>query len=503
MSREKFTIEAKKEEDFSSWYKEVLIKGEVMDYHDVSGCYVLRPNGFLIWKVIREYFDEKLAGLGVEEAYFPMLVSKAALEKEKAHVENFTPEVAWIKECGGKPLEEPVAIRPTSETIIYPYFAKWIRSYRDLPVKINQWCNVLRWETTQTTPFIRSREFLWQEGHTVHLTREDADKEVMAILEFYRLVYEEVLAVPVLMGRKSKKETFAGADYTTTVEAFIPETGRAIQGATSHSLGTNFSRMFKVVVEDPSSPGTHIPLFQNSWGISTRSIGVCIMTHSDNKGLVLPPRVAPVQAVIVPCGVSKKTSEEERGLLDKYIQRVEASIRKEGVRVKSDLSTNVSPGHKFNHWESMGVPVRVEVGPRDMKEERVSVVWRLNGERKTLGIEGVGQGILKELRAIHNEMYAGARTRMESRIVHVREMKEVFRELNEKRLVLFSWCGDVECEDSIKEATTERDSSGGVVAMGAKSICIPFDTRGVKDSGGKCIKCPGASKGLALFGRSY
>lgn len=499
---QKFSIEARKEEDFPTWYRETLTKGEILDYHDISGCYVLRPNGFFVWKKIREDFDERIAAMGVEEAYFPMLVSKDALEKEKQHVDNFSPEVAWITECGGKRLELPVAIRPTSETIIYPYFAKWIQSYRDLPMKVNQWCNVLRWETTQTTPFIRSREFLWQEGHTAHFSKEDADKEVLEILDHYAEVYEELLAVPVIKGRKSKKETFAGADYTTTVEAFIPATGRGIQAATSHSLGTNFSRMFKVLVEDPQEPGQHVPVFQNSWGLSTRSIGICIMVHSDDRGLVLPPMVAPVQAVVIPCGITKSTTDAEKAALESYVCEVERALRDDGVRAKLDSSTNVSPGHKFNHWEVRGVPLRIEIGPKDMKDGSVTAVWRHSGERKTLEVEAVGSKVRKELGRIQQEMFARARAARDARMAHVESMEGVLAELVEKRLVMFSWCATEECEDGIKLRTTVKDADGAVVAMGAKSLCIPFDTQGFKQAP-NCLHCGEPSTCIGIFGRSY
>lgn len=283
-----------KEDNFGEWYREIVVKSEMIEYSDVSGCYILRPWSFQIWESIQSFFDAKIKSIGVQNSYFPIFIPKAALETEKDHVEGFAPEVAWVTKSGTDDLAEPIAIRPTSETIMYPAFHKWIRSHRDLPLKLNQWCNVVRWEFKYPTPFLRTREFLWQEGHTAHASKKDADDEVLQILEFYRQVYEELLAVPVIKGRKTEKEKFAGGDYTTTVEGFIPNTGRGIQGATSHGLGQNFGRMFKIEYETTDGSKDHP--WQNSWGLTTRTIGVMVMTHSDNKGLVLPPRVAPIQA---------------------------------------------------------------------------------------------------------------------------------------------------------------------------------------------------------------
>ncbi|KAI5161245.1 bifunctional glutamyl/prolyl-tRNA synthetase [Nematocida ausubeli] len=497
---QKFSIEATRESDFPKWYKETVTKSEILEYHDINGCYVLRPNGFFIWNTIKNYFTGKIDGLGVKEAYFPMLVSKAVLEKEKDHLENFAPEVAWITECGGKPLENPVAIRPTSETIMYPYFSKWIQSYRDLPLKLNQWCNVLRWETTQTMPFIRGREFLWQEGHTAHLTREEADKEVFEILGFYESVYRELLAVPVIKGMKSKKETFAGADFTTTVEVFIPHTGKGIQAATSHSLGTNFSTMFNVTVEDPKAPGCFMPVFQNSWGLSTRSIGVAILVHSDNRGLVLPPRVASTQVVIVPCGLSKNTPEEEKQKILDEASRIEKTLNAQGVRAQADLALNVTPGHKFNHWEVRGVPLRIEIGPKDLANNQVCFAWRMDKTKKSVPLENIEKAVQEELDAIHETMYHNAKLLQEASMLKGSTMEDLNAALRGGKMCTMVWCGSVECEDAIKKMTEERDKNNVVAAAGAKSLCIPFSEN--KPSGA-CSVCPSEATCVGLFGRSY
>ncbi|KAH9385458.1 bifunctional glutamyl/prolyl-tRNA synthetase [Nematocida major] len=497
---QKFSIESSREKEFPKWFKEIITKSEILDYHDINGCYVLRPNGFFIWNTIKTHFTQEIEKLGVKEAYFPMLVSKASLEKEKDHLENFAPEVAWITECGGKPLENPVAIRPTSEAIMYPYFSKWIQSYRDLPLKLNQWCNVLRWETTQTMPFVRGREFLWQEGHTAHLKREDADKEVFEILELYAGVYRDLLAVPVIKGTKSKKETFAGADYTTTVEVFVPSTGKGIQAATSHSLGTNFSTMFNITVEDPNVPGSFMPVFQNSWGLSTRSIGVSILVHSDERGVVIPPRVAPIQVVIVPCGLAKSAPEEDKKKVLEEAEGLEKALKACGMRVHADLAQNVTPGHKFNHWEVRGVPLRIEVGPKDMKSGQVCLAWRIDKTKKTVPREGIEEAVKSELDSIHETMYHTAKMLQDSCTQRGETLEDLASGLRSGKMSTMVWCGAEECENKIKKATEERDAHGVVTATGAKSLCIPF---GEEKPTGPCSMCSNDATCIGLFGRCY
>jgi prolyl-tRNA synthetase len=320
-----------------------------------------------------EWFNARIKELGVQNAYFPMFVSQSVLEREKDHIEGFSPEVAWVTRAsvvfcfpllilslilsqtfsGQSDLEEPIAIRPTSETAMYPYYAKWIRSHRDLPLKLNQWNSVVRWEFKNPQPFLRTREFLWQEGHTAHLTKQEADTEVRQILDLYRRVYEELLAVPVIEGIKSEKEKFAGGLYTTTIEGFIPASGRGIQAGTSHCLGQNFSKpeMFNIFVEDPDNDGQKLYVWQNSWGLSTRTIGVMVMVHGDNQGLVLPPRVASIQVIVVPCGITAKTSDEERKKINDACEELAVTLRGVGVRAKSDLRDAYTPGWKFNEWE--------------------------------------------------------------------------------------------------------------------------------------------------------
>lgn len=324
-------ISAKKEEDFANWYTQTITYSEMIDYSDISGCYILRPWSYSIWEQIQHWFDAQIKELGVQNTYFPLFVSARALNTEKEHVEGFAPEVAWVTKSGQSDLAEHIAIRPTSETIMYPFFAKWIRSHRDLPMEINQWCNVVRWEFKDATPFLRSREFLWQEGHTAHSTYEEAQARVMSILDLYRQVYEDLLAVPVVKGMKTEMEKFAGGHHTTTVEAYINGTGRAIQGATSHNLGLGFGKMFKIAYEDDKG-GRSIP-WQTSWGLTTRTIGVAVMVHGDNKGLVLPPRVAPIQVVILP--ITMKDFTDIKSLLD-YADIIRVALKKAGIRVEVD-----------------------------------------------------------------------------------------------------------------------------------------------------------------------
>lgn len=323
-------ITAKKDEDFALWYTEVITYSEMIDYSDISGCYILRPWSYFIWEQIQGWFDAQIKELGVQNTYFPLFVSERALNTEKDHVEGFAPEVAWVTKSGDSELSEPIAIRPTSETIMYPFFAKWIRSHRDLPLEINQWCNVVRWEFKDATPFLRSREFLWQEGHTAHTTYEEAQVRVLSILDLYAKVYEELLAVPVIKGMKTESEKFAGGYHTTTCEAYINGSGRAIQGATSHNLGQNFGKMFKIRFEDDH--GEKMIPWQTSWGLTTRTLGVAVMVHGDDKGLVLPPRVAPVQVVICPIAMKSVDYSELVG----YCNEIKIALKAVGVRVDVD-----------------------------------------------------------------------------------------------------------------------------------------------------------------------
>ncbi|XP_051797807.1 bifunctional glutamate/proline--tRNA ligase isoform X2 [Acanthochromis polyacanthus] len=497
-------LEAKKEENLADWYSQVITKAEMIEYYDVSGCYVLRPWAFSIWEAIKDFFDKEIKKLGVENCYFPMFVSQAALEKEKSHIADFAPEVAWVTRSGKTELAEPIAVRPTSETVMYPAYAKWVQSHRDLPIKLNQWCNVVRWEFKHPQPFLRTREFLWQEGHTAFATKEEAAEEVLQILDLYAKVYEELMAIPVVKGRKTEKEKFAGGDYTTTVEAFISASGRAIQGATSHHLGQNFSRMFEIVFEDPKRPGEKQLAFQNSWGITTRTIGVLTMVHGDNMGLVLPPRVACLQCVIIPCGITASLPEQEKEALlvqcSKYLSR----LLDAGIRVKTDVRDNYSPGWKFNHWELKGVPIRLEVGPKDMQQRQCVAVRRDSGAKVTIPEAEVEKKLTAMLEDIQNSLFKKASDDLKTHMVAVDTMEQFQKELDQGKIVQIPFCGGIECEDWIKKTTAkDQDLEPGAPSMGAKSLCIPFSPLKTLQPGQMCVSGKEPAQYYTLFGRSY
>ncbi|XP_068795979.1 bifunctional glutamate/proline--tRNA ligase isoform X6 [Struthio camelus] len=497
-------LEAKKEENLADWFSQVITKSEMIEYYDVSGCYVLRPWAYAIWEAIKNFFDAEIKKLGVENCYFPMFVSQAALEKEKTHIADFAPEVAWVTRSGKTELAEPIAVRPTSETVMYPAYAKWVQSHRDLPIKLNQWCNVVRWEFKHPQPFLRTREFLWQEGHTAFATYEEAAEEVMQILDLYAQVYEELLAIPVVKGRKTEKEKFAGGDYTTTVEAFISASGRAIQGATSHHLGQNFSKMFEIVFEDPKKPGEKQFAYQNSWGITTRTIGVMTMIHGDNMGLVLPPRVACVQVVIIPCGITNSLSEEDREALLKKCNEYRNRLLSVNIRVRADLRDNYSPGWKFNHWELKGVPIRVEVGPRDMKNQQFVAVRRDTGQKLTFSEHEAEDKLKQILEEIHANLYNRASEDLKRHMVVANTMEDFQKELDSGKIVQIPFCGETECEDWIKKTTArDQDLEPGAPSMGAKSLCIPFQPLRELQCGAKCVCSKNPAKFYTLFGRSY
>ncbi|XP_021566699.1 bifunctional glutamate/proline--tRNA ligase isoform X4 [Carlito syrichta] len=497
-------LEAKKEENLAEWYSQVITKSEMIEYYDISGCYILRPWAYSIWESIKEFFDAGIKKLGVENCYFPMFVSQGALEKEKTHVADFAPEVAWVTRSGKTELAEPIAIRPTSETVMYPAYAKWVQSHRDLPIRLNQWCNVVRWEFKHPQPFLRTREFLWQEGHSAFATVEEAAEEVLQILDLYAQVYEDLLAIPVVKGRKTEKEKFAGGDYTTTLEAFISASGRAIQGATSHHLGQNFSKMCEIVFEDPKTPGEKQFAYQNSWGLTTRTIGVMTMVHGDNMGLVLPPRVACVQVVIIPCGITNALSEEDREALIAKCNDYRRRLLNVNIRVKVDLRDNYSPGWKFNHWELKGVPIRLEVGPRDMKSFQFVAVRRDTGEKLTVTENEAEIKLQAILEDIHVTLFTRASEDLKTHMVVANTMEEFQKILDSGKIAQIPFCGEIDCEDWIKKTTArDQDIEPGAPSMGAKSLCIPFKPLCELQPGAKCICGKNPAKYYTLFGRSY
>ncbi|KAI0305317.1 hypothetical protein B0F90DRAFT_1809084 [Multifurca ochricompacta] len=489
-------VGVKKEVDFAAWYTNVLVKADMLDYYSVSGCYILRPWSYSIWEIIQEWFNSKIKEMGVENAYFPMFISQKVLEREKDHIEGFSPEVAWVTRAGQSDLEEPLAIRPTSETAMYPYYAKWIKSHRDLPLKLNQWNSVVRWEFKNPQPFLRTREFLWQEGHTAHLTKAEADKEVLDILDLYRRVFEELLAVPVIPGVKSEKEKFAGGLYTTTVEGFIPTSGRGIQAATSHCLGQNFSKpeMFNIFVEDPNDPTgqgkTYV--WQNSWGLSTRTIGAMVI----------------VQAIIVPCGITAKTTEEQRQAITAKCEELVATLRKVGVRARADLRDGYTPGYKFNDWEQKGVPLRLEIGPQDLAKNQTLGVRRDTGVKAPIALTSIEAVVPALLETIQDEMFTRARDVYWSRVKQVTEWEKVVPTLDNKCVVVLPWCEVESCEDDIKERSgrAAEPQDERAPSAGAKSLAIPLDQSHwdpIIPGKTKCPACDRDAKRWTLFGRSY
>jgi len=473
-------ITVKKDEDMPQWYEEVCIKGELADFSTVKGCMVIRPNGYAIWQAIQDYFNKNIVEkTGARNAYFPLFIPESFFHKEAEHAKGFSPEVAWLdKEVTGD--GERLAVRPTSETIMYDSYSKWIRSYRDLPLRINQWANVVRWETEATKLFLRSREFLWQEGHCVYETEEECDKETLMYINLYKNLCEELLALPVIVGKKTEKEKFAGAKYTLTIEAFMPD-GKALQCGTSHNLGIGFAKAFgiKYIGKDEKK---HLP-WQNSWGISTRLIGAAVMTHSDDKGLVLPPKVAEVQIAIVPI-LFDKTKEE-------VLKACKALKQKLAIKYRTHLDSRegYSPGWKFNEWELKGVPIRIELGPKDLEKNQAVVVRRDNGEKSPIKLEDIPQEIPKIIENMELDMFKKAKKIMDDSIVEAKDWNSFEKSIKDKKLVKTIFCGEPECEESIKDKSS-----------GATSRCIPLDS---KKPDGKCVLCDKDAKVEIYFSKSY
>lgn len=497
----KIGIEYSREDNFSEWYTQVITKSEMIEYYEISGCYILRPWAYGIWEKIQFFLNKLITDSGVENCYFPMFVSEDALKKEEQHLEGFAPEVAWVTRSGNTPMAKPIAIRPTSETIMYPAFANWVQSHRDLPIRLNQWTNIVRWEFKHPTPFIRTREFLWQEGHTAHATEEEAKAEVFDKLESYAKTYEQLLAVPVVRGIKSRGETFAGADFSSTVELFVKANGRGIQGATSHMLGQNFSKMFKISFEDHEAKKALA--WQTSWGFTTRSIGAMIMVHGDDHGLVLPPRVASIQVVLVP--ITKKNDHEE---VVAKTQEIADLLKQSDIRVRVDDRDNYKPGWKFNHWEVKGVPLRIELGRKDMDQGQITVVRRDTKNRFTVSLdEDITQRINAELVQMQQDMYDRALQERDSHMTSTTTWEGFMAELNLKHIVMAPWCEELECEDAVKERSKEEslaaENEGEETLTGsAKTLCVPLEQKPLEE-GAICFACGKEAKKRALWGRSY
>ncbi len=471
-----------KSDDFSRWYTDVVLRAELADYSPVRGCMVIRPYGYTLWENVRDHLDVRIKRSGCVNAYFPLLIPKSFLEKEAEHVEGFAPQVAWVTKGGEDELAEPYAIRPTSEAIIGYMYAKWIQSYRDLPLLINQWANVMRWEKV-TRLFLRTAEFLWQEGHTVHATYDEAEERTLMMLDVYRALCEDDLAIPVVPGRKSEAEKFAGADRTYSIEALMGD-GKALQAGTSHNLGDHFARGFNIKFLDRD--GAEKFAYTTSWGLSTRIIGAVIMVHGDDQGLILPPKVAPFQVVFVP--IWRK--ETEKADVFASIGRLEHALQSAGVRTKVDWSENTTPGFKFNEWELRGVPLRIEVGPRDVREGKAVLV-----RRDTRAKEAVSQDMLVErvqdlLKDIQQGLYDRA-VRFRAENTHWANTYDEFKQLIENRGFIEAWwCGDAACETQVKNDTK------------ATTRCIPLDQS--KHPGpGTCLVCGKPAGQWVIFARAY
>ncbi len=465
------------EDDFAKWYTDIVLKADLADYTDTKGCIAIKPYGYAIWENIQKYADDKFKKIGVKNIYLPVLIPESLLNKEKDHVEGFAPEVAWVTIGGKEKLEERLCIRPTSETMFSVLYSKWVKSWRDLPMVYNQWCNVLRWEK-ETRPFLRSREFLWQEGHTVHETPEEAQELTLKMLDTYAEVIEELLAIPVIKGRKTEKEKFAGAVNTYTVETLMHD-GRALQSGTSHYFGQNFTKPFNVKFQ--TRDGKEEYAYQTSWGISTRLIGGVIMAHGDNRGLKLPPKVAPIQAVIVPVAMHKEGVKEKAEELYKKLN--------EEFRMEIDTRDNFTPGYKFNDWEMRGVPVRIELGPRDIENGQCIFVRRDTLEKIVVKLSEVDQKLKEILEEIQNNMFNECKKRMIEKTTVATNMDEFIKNINENQgYIKAMWCGEEECENKIKELT------------GAHSRCIPFEK---EDISNKCVCCGKEAKEFVIWGRQY
>jgi prolyl-tRNA synthetase len=467
-------------QDYSQWYLDVILKAQMMDYSPVKGCMVIRPYGYTLWENMQARLDKRLKATGHKNAYFPLFIPESLLRKEAEHVEGFAPEVAWVTHGGNEKLAERLLVRPTSETIICEMYSRWIQSYRDLPVLINQWCNVVRWEKV-TRPFLRTSEFLWQEGHTAHRNEEEAEEETLKILEVYRDFVETELAIPVVTGQKSENEKFAGALRTYCIEALMSD-GKALQAGTSHNLANHFAKVFDITYLD--SDGELKYVWQTSWGVSTRLIGAIIMVHGDDRGLVMPPRVAPTQVILVP--IAPKKARET--VLPKATE-IFNGLQKADIRIEMDDREEYSPGWKFNEWEMKGVPLRIEVGPRDLEAGQAVLARRDTGEKETVPLAELNERVPKVLEEIQANMFEKAKLFREENTFRTDDYAEFKQIIEEKRgFIISRWCGDSDCEQAIKEDTK------------ATIRCLPFD---MQTEPGKCLRCENQSDKLAYFARAY
>lgn len=465
------------EVDFAQWYTDTVLKAELIDYSSVKGCMVIKPAGYAIWENIQKELDARFKATGVTNCYMPMFIPEGLLQREKDHVEGFAPEVAWVTHGGTEPLQEKMCVRPTSETLFCDYYAKNIHSHRDLPQLLNQWCSVVRWEKT-TRPFLRSREFLWQEGHTAHATAEEAEERTVQMLNVYADFCEEVLAIPVVKGKKTDKEKFAGAKATYTIESLMHD-GKALQSGTSHNFGDGFAKAFGIQYADKENKLQYV--HQTSWGMTTRMIGAIIMVHGDDSGLKLPPAIAPVQIMVIPIAMHKE------GVLDKA-NSIKDKLLSLGLRVRLDDSDK-SPGYKFSECEMRGVPLRIEIGPKDIENNQCIMVRRDTGEKIIVSLDELNDKAEVLLEAIQKDMFAYALAHRDEH-TYIAENMDEFEDIIENKpgFIKAMWCGCKECEDKIKERTA------------ATSRCIPFEQENISDT---CICCGKPAQKMVYWGRAY
>ena len=478
MANEKKLVEAitSMDEDFAQWYTDVVKKAELTDYSSVRGCMILRPAGYAIWENIQKELDRRFKEIGVENVYMPLFIPESLLQKEKDHVEGFAPEVAWVTQGGLDPLPERLCVRPTSETLFCDLYSNIIHSYRDLPKVYNQWCSVVRWEKT-TRPFLRSMEFLWQEGHTAHATAEEAEERTIQMLNVYADFCEQVLAIPMIKGRKTDKEKFAGAEATYTIEALMHD-GKALQSGTSHNFGDGFAKAFGVQYTDANNKLQYV--HQTSWGMSTRIIGAIIMVHGDDSGLVLPPRIAPTQVMIIPI------NQKKEGVLE-MAQEIKAALS-EKFTVKLDDS-NKNPGWKFSEQEMRGIPVRIEIGPKDIEAGQAVIVRRDNREKTVVSLDNITEAVGEILEKMQADMLAKATAHRDANTHEAHNWEEFTDILTRKQgFIKAMWCGDRACEEAIKDET------------GATTRCMPFEQEHLSDV---CVHCGKPAKTMVYFGKAY
>lgn len=478
MAKEKKLVEAitSMEEDFAKWYTDVVKKAELIDYSSVRGCMILRPNGYAIWENIQKELDRRFKETGVENVYMPMFIPESLLQKEKDHVEGFAPEVAWVTHGGLEPLQERLCVRPTSETLFCDLYSNIIQSYRDLPKLYNQWCSVVRWEKT-TRPFLRSMEFLWQEGHTAHATAEDAEERTVQMLNVYGDFCEQVLAIPMIKGKKTDKEKFAGAHSTYTIEALMHD-GKALQSGTSHNFGDGFAKAFEIQYTDKDNVLKYV--HQTSWGMSTRIIGAIIMVHGDDSGLVLPPRIAPIQVMVVPI------AQHKEGVLEKAVE-LKSRL---GACCRAALDdSDKSPGWKFSEQEMRGIPLRIEIGPKDIEGNQAVIVRRDTREKIIVSLDEIEKQVTTVMDAMQTEMLERARSHRDAHTYEAFDYEGFKKTAAEKPgFIKAMWCGGLDCELKIKEDTT------------ATSRCMPFEQQKLSDT---CVCCGKPAKAMVYWGKAY